>query len=493
MSQSVKNYSSIYLHNSNAGEAGINDDGQFGYGVMGKYTAAGVTLADLDMAFLRLTSDGRLMVDTELTLDGNVMIDNVAVWATNIADSSTASFALVDTDGHPQVDVLTLPGGLTGYAEDAAHTTGDIGLMSLVVRHDAVDSLCDTDLDYTALQVNSKGALYTDLSAVLGSTMGPTNGAFFNLTDNTTVAEIVASIKSLKTDTSSVAGTATNVNGGNRDAGTQTITLADNDPAVVSLAIIDDWDESDRCKVNPIVGQAGVSANSGVLDATTQRITIATDDTVATDLTAIKTATEIIDDWDAVHDSAVSTDGPQVMMEAKTFDGLALPNDVAEGDAVRPAATEWGVQYVYPVNKDGSTIAEVNLEKPINIAGTAGFLITVLNARGSTGRDNNTGISVSEFKWVSVEVVSASSADLTVQCEGSIDDNNDFSTNVNSFIKMKDYEDGGVIDGDTGIVFTGTDDTILYNVECEGLSWLNFNVTAWTAGTVTIKIRGFNN
>jgi len=36
-----------------------------------------------------------------------------------------------------------------------------------------------------------------------------------------------------------VLGTATNVNGGNRDAGTQTTTLADNDPAVVDLAAIE--------------------------------------------------------------------------------------------------------------------------------------------------------------------------------------------------------------------------------------------------------------
>jgi|GEM_PF-1825824 len=35
-----------------------------------------------------------------------------------------------------------------------------------------------------------------------------------------------------------IAGTVTNVNGGNRDAGTQTVTLADNDPAVTSLADI---------------------------------------------------------------------------------------------------------------------------------------------------------------------------------------------------------------------------------------------------------------
>ena len=42
---------------------------------------------------------------------------------------------------------------------------------------------------------------------------------------------------------------------------------------------LDDWDESDRAKVNAIVGQAGVAANAGVMSATTQRVTVATNDT----------------------------------------------------------------------------------------------------------------------------------------------------------------------------------------------------------------------
>lgn len=44
-----------------------------------------------------------------------------------------------------------------------------------------------------------------------------------------------------------------------------------------SLAVIDDWDESDRAKVNPIVGQAGVAGGSGTVSALTQRVVLATD------------------------------------------------------------------------------------------------------------------------------------------------------------------------------------------------------------------------
>lgn len=44
-----------------------------------------------------------------------------------------------------------------------------------------------------------------------------------------------------------------------------------------STGIMDDWDELDRAKVNPIVGQAGVQGNAGVVTANTQRVTLATD------------------------------------------------------------------------------------------------------------------------------------------------------------------------------------------------------------------------
>lgn len=60
--------------------------------------------------------------------------------------------------------------------------------------------------------------------------------------------------------------------------GVQRVTLASDDPAVTSLAVLDDWDESDRAKVNLIVGQAGVAANTGAASATTLRTVSASDD-----------------------------------------------------------------------------------------------------------------------------------------------------------------------------------------------------------------------
>lgn len=96
------------------------------------------------------------------------------------------------------------------------------------------------------------------------------------------------------TNLAQLGGTAITMDEGVHDAGTQRVTLATDDDGVLSLGIMDDWDESDRAKVNPIVGQAGVQGAEGTITALTQRVTLATDDdgvahlaTIAGDTTSI--------------------------------------------------------------------------------------------------------------------------------------------------------------------------------------------------------------
>jgi hypothetical protein len=57
--------------------------------------------------------------------------------------------------------------------------------------------------------------------------------------------------------------------------------------AATSLAILDDWDETDRAKVNIIAGQAGVAAGAGAVDALTPRVTLASNDPAVTALQLI--------------------------------------------------------------------------------------------------------------------------------------------------------------------------------------------------------------
>lgn len=105
-------------------------------------------------------------------------------------------------------------------------------------------------------------------------------------TGETRCAQAVVTIDSAGAATSPAV-----VTGAGTVTGAQRVTLGANDPAVTSLQIMDDWDETDRAKVNPIAGQAGVAAGSGAVDALTQRVTSASDDPGVVSLS-------VVDDWD---------------------------------------------------------------------------------------------------------------------------------------------------------------------------------------------------
>jgi hypothetical protein len=129
----------------------------------------------------------------------------------------------------------------------------------------------------------------------------------------------------------------------------QRVTLASDDPAVTALQIIDDWDESDRAKVNIIVGQAGITAGAGAVAANTPRVTHASDDPVTT-------ALQIMDDWDngASDGASVSGDvahdagdaGEPVKLGHKAIDLGANPTDVAANDRTNWYAMRNGVPFV---------------------------------------------------------------------------------------------------------------------------------------------------
>lgn len=77
------------------------------------------------------------------------------------------------TNNIGDVDVLSVvPGtGATnlGKAEDAAHTSADVGVMALAVRRDANTTLVDTDGDYAPIQVDANGGLKVSIIAGAGS------------------------------------------------------------------------------------------------------------------------------------------------------------------------------------------------------------------------------------------------------------------------------------------------------------------------------------
>jgi hypothetical protein len=125
--------------------------------------------------------------------------------------------------------------------------------------------------------------------------------------------------------------------------------------------------------------------------------------------------------------------------------------------------------------------------------------LTILSAAAATGA--GTAMKVSGFRHVIVSIATdgGGDADLTVKCQGSIQETAPTWTDAQSvtnhydFIAMADYEDATFLDGDTGFVVAAADDYRLFMVNVDGLQWLNFRVTARAEGEVTVKARAFSN
>lgn len=85
-----------------------------------------------------------------------------------------------------------------------------------------------------------------------------------------------------------------------------------------SLNILDDWDESDRAKVNLIVGQAGITGGAGAVAANTPRTTLASDDPAVTLLGTIDADTSTL----AATDFMLGTDFSNVLGAASLLSDL---------------------------------------------------------------------------------------------------------------------------------------------------------------------------
>jgi len=212
----------------------------------------------------------------------------------NVTDRAARDLGKVDiasldqytpVSGRLPVDITSLPLP-TGAATSALQTQPGVDIGDVTVNNASGAS---------AVNIQDGGNSITVDNATLSVTGGGTESSALRVTvanDSTGVLSVDDNGSSLTVDGTVNIGTfpdnepfnanqwgGTAVAGGSGAAtsGSPRIISATDSPDVIALQIIDDWDESDRAKVNPIVGQAGVQGGAGASTATTQRVAIATD------------------------------------------------------------------------------------------------------------------------------------------------------------------------------------------------------------------------
>jgi hypothetical protein len=129
-------------------------------------TAASLAGTDGDYVPFIVDSTGRLHVNVGNTLTVNAhAVTNAGTFAVQVDGAALTALQLIDN--------LVL-------LEDAAHSTGDPGVMALGVRRDANTTLVGTDGDYAPFQVDANGGLKVSIIAGAGSggTASTDDGAF---------------------------------------------------------------------------------------------------------------------------------------------------------------------------------------------------------------------------------------------------------------------------------------------------------------------------
>lgn len=107
------------------------------------------------------------------------------------------------------------------------------------------------------------------------------------------------------------------------------------------------------------------------------------------------------------------------------------------------------------------------------------------------------GINVSDVRHIIVYIVGDGTAASTVKAKGSIaDEKPDFSaaqsrSNKWDYVQMKDLSDGSTVNGSTGVVFAA-DGIRQLEINVNGLSWLDFDITAISGGAVSVYYKGFS-
>ena len=110
-----------------------------------------------------------------------------------------------------------------------------------------------------------------------------------------------------------------------------------------------------------------------------------------------------------------------------------------------------------------------------------------------------TPISVSGFRHIILQFSTTDSANIVIQFQGSASktaptfDSTATTASHWDYVAVIDLEDSKVIEGDTGITLTGSDDLRLLMVNTDALSWFNADLSTRNAGKVTVKVVGFSN
>jgi len=223
---------------------------------------AGQLLAGHDGAnatYLKTDAGGELQIDVVGPLGSQLEAASVSVAPPTDARFQVSKDVNANVEGNPIF--VRISDSLNSVDVVAAGADNEANAIKGLVTYSRLMGFDGATWDRAGI---TAGAMDTYLTGPLGSAIGansistaPASDARYQVSKDAAVNATGNRIW-VTSDTDMVGGVAVNVNGGNRDAGTQTVTLADNDLAVIAVETIENAVHQDDAIFTP--GSDGVMA-----------------------------------------------------------------------------------------------------------------------------------------------------------------------------------------------------------------------------------------
>lgn len=238
-----------------------------------------------DQTAIPVTVSGTVTV----TGAGDATAANQATEIGHLATISTAvSGLLTDTQLRASAIDVRLTADAVGLATEATLQAIEVGIpdslgqqtmaksMSVVLASNQTNIPVDIVANTVGLAKDTTVSATNVLLATTNASLASIDAGVPAALGQTTMANSMPVVLASNQSAITVTGTVAVTGAGDATAANQVLQLAQETAAATSLAIMDDWDETDRCKVNLIASQAGIAGGTGVDGANVPRFTLAT-------------------------------------------------------------------------------------------------------------------------------------------------------------------------------------------------------------------------
>ncbi len=150
------------------------------------------------------------------SVEAGTSTDPIRVDPTGTTTQPVSGTVSVNTHDVANITTSVTPGtgaANLGKAEDAPHTSGDVGVLALAVRQDTLANSTSTDGDYGALKLTTAGRLYTSATVDAALPAGTNSIGTVGLDNTGTGYSITRTLAAASTNATSVKASAGRVHG----------------------------------------------------------------------------------------------------------------------------------------------------------------------------------------------------------------------------------------------------------------------------------------